>query len=143
MLRQIAHISLALLLFISTTGVAVNKHFCQNELKSVALFVKAKACHNKKVKKPCPVHGYMMVDEEGPSEKGCCDDETEIVKNEDEQIAPTLSDEALLSPVLAASLFVALQMELPQLDRQTLHYLNYKPPLLICDHPRELQVFLC
>lgn len=124
-------------------GVTVNKHFCQNELKSVALFVKAKACHNKKVKVPCPVHGFMMVEQEDSDDKGCCDDETEIIKNDEEQIAPTLSEEMLLSPALVATLFVALQMELPQLDQRTLHYLNYKPPLLICDHPRELQVFLC
>lgn len=143
MLRQIAHISLAFLLFISTMGVTVNKHFCQNELKSVALFVKAEACHSTKVKKPCPIHGFMMVEEEGSKDKGCCDDETEIVKNEEDQIGPSLPEMPVLSEALLATLFVALQLELPQLDLQTLHYLNYKPPLLICDHPSELQIFLC
>ncbi len=143
MLRQSTYISLALLLFISTTGVVVNKHFCQNELKSVALFVKAKACHNKKVKKPCPIHGYMMVEEDSPSDKGCCDDETEIVKNEEEQITPSLSEDIQLTSAFVATLFVVLQLELPRLDRQTIHYLNYKPPLLICDYPSELQIFLC
>ncbi|NRB47967.1 MAG: hypothetical protein HRU41_09875 [Saprospiraceae bacterium] len=143
MLRQIVHIGLALLLFISTTGVVVNKHFCQNELKSVALFVKAKACHTKQVKKPCPIHGYMMVDAEESDDKGCCDDETEIIKSEEDQIASTFLQEIALSPSLSANLLVVLQLERPQLDRQTIHYLNYKPPLLICEHPSELQIFLC
>lgn len=143
MLRQIVHIGLALLLLISTTGVAVNKHFCQNELKSVALFVKAKGCHSGKVKKACPVHGYMMVEAESPAQKGCCDDETEIVKTEEDQIAPTLPEKPAIQTALLATLLVVLQIELPEIDRQTLHYLNYKPPLLVCDYPSQLQIFLC
>ncbi len=84
-----------------------------------------------------------MVEAEKSDQKGCCDDETEIVKTEEDQIAPTLPEDSTIQPALLATLLVVLQLELPEIDRQTLDYLNYKPPLLVCDYPSQLQIFLC
>jgi len=142
LILRLAHITLALLLFISSTGFVVNKHYCKNELKSMALFVKAEGCSMHQVMKACPIHGQMLVDVSDEERKGCCDDTTEIVKIDEEQIAPSF-DLLPLQAVQFAPLFVAHKIELPVIDIQTLHYLNYKPPPLLCDFPISLQTFRC
>lgn len=140
LLHKLFHIILALLLFISSTGLVINKHYCQNELKSIALFVKAKACHSDSAMKNCPFHNPPDGEKK---EKDCCNDETEYVKVDEEQLTPTVEYNLPLNPVLISTLFVVLNFELPAFDKQTLHYLNYKPPLIVCDLPVRLQTFLC
>ena len=121
----------------------INKHYCQDELKSVALFVEAEPCHQPKMKH-CPFHNPPQDDDgEESHKKGCCEDESEYVKVEDEQLSSSFQFELHLNQVLIATIFVALQIELPSLDSQTIHYLNYKPPLIVCDLPVRLQTFLC
>lgn len=78
-----------------------------------------------------------------PESKNCCENETVYVKSEaDQHISASVAD-IKLNPVLLSVLFVALQIELPSSDAQSLSYLNYKPPSLVCDLPVRLQTFLC
>ena len=136
MFTRAAHIILAVLLFISSTGFVVNKHYCQGELKNMALFLKAESCHQDKAMKGCPMHSS------GEKEKkGCCDDETEYVKASDEQVASSFQIDLQVTPVLLAAIFVVFNIELPALDSNTLHYLTYKPPIVLNDLSVLLQVF--
>ena len=136
LIARATHIILAVLLFISSTGFVVNKHYCQNELKSMAIFHKAEPCHQEKAMKSCPMHSS------GEKEKkGCCDDETEYVKASDEQVASSFQIDLQVTPVLLAAIFVVFNIELPALDSNTLHYLTYKPPIVLNDLSVLLQVF--
>lgn len=108
----------------------------------MALFVKAKGCNSHKVMKACPIHGQMLVDVSDEERKGCCDDTSEIIKIDEEQIVPSF-DLLELETAQFVSFFVAQKTALPFIDIQTLHYLNYKPPLLLCDFPVSLQTFRC
>ena len=136
LIARATHIILALLLFISSTGFVVNKHYCQGELKNMALFRKAESCHQDKAMKSCPMHSS------GEKEKkGCCDDESEYVKANDEQLAPSFEINLPNIPVLWAAIFVAFHIGLPALDSNTLHYLTYKPPIVLNDISVLLQVF--
>ena len=139
MLQRLIHIVLAFLFFISSTGLVINKHYCQNELKNMALFVKAEGCHTMK-QMSCPMHSSP--EDENP-EKGCCDDETEYVKVDEEQQIQPSEINIQVNPVLMSVLFVTLNLDWPSLDKQSIHYLNYKPPLIVCDLPVSLQTFLC
>lgn len=144
MLTRIFHITLAVLLFISSTGFVVNKHYCQDELKSMALFIQAEACHKEKAVRSCPFHASPH--EEGQQKegkKGCCDDKAEYVKSDDEQLAQSFKIDLELNPVLVSAINVPLSIELPSIDEHSLHYLNYKPPLIVFDIPVRLQTFLC
>lgn len=57
MLRKIKHIVLALLLLVSTNGIAISKHYCGANLKSVSILTTPESCcelpvgccHNEKV----------------------------------------------------------------------------------------------
>ncbi|MFA8435532.1 MAG: hypothetical protein ACEPOZ_13520 [Marinifilaceae bacterium] len=44
LIKQIGHILLSLFLLISTTGVAIHKHYSGKHLYSTSLFVEAKSC---------------------------------------------------------------------------------------------------
>lgn len=90
----------------------------------------------------CPMHNAEKHHGEKES-KGCCDDETQYVKSEIDQYAQTSEVEINFSPVLLSVLFITLHIELPSIDNQSLQYLNYKPPLIVCDLPVRLQTFLC
>ena len=86
--------------------------------------------------KSCPMHSS------GEQEKkGCCDDESEYVKANDEQLAPSFEINLPNNPVLWAAIFVAFHIELPALDSNTLQYLTYKPPIVLNDISVLLQVF--
>ena len=130
------HIALAFLTFFSSSGLLINQHYCRNELKHSALFAPAKGCHAEK-KANCPMHAAAH----GFQKKGCCNDESLFLKHNQEQIqnevervkAPLPATLFALAPVFSSGLF--------SVDRQTIHYLNYKPPLITRDLPVSLQVF--
>ncbi len=72
MLRKVSHIVLALLLFVTTTGLTFSKHYCHSKLVSVSLFKEAKSC--------C-----------GPGSCSCCHNESETYRlDEDFPVAPAL-----------------------------------------------------
>ena len=99
----------------------------------MAIFVKAEPCHGGKAMKSCPMHS--------PEKKGCCDDESEYVKSNEEQLASSFQIDLKDFPVLLATIFVVFHIELPALDSNTLHYLTYKPPIVFNDISVLLQVF--
>jgi hypothetical protein len=141
---RVAHIGLSALIFISASGFVLNEHYCQNTLKSKALFVKAESCKHQDAVKPCSIHGTMPLDQKDDPDNDCCKDKSEFLKN-DEQFTSKITDTELLQKFLSANvLCVILHIDLPSIDKQTLHYLNYKPPLIVCDDmPVSLQTFLC
>jgi len=60
MLKAITNIILSLLILVSSTGIAINKHYCNNEVKSIAIYHKVESCCNA----PCK----------------CCHNETVTIK---------------------------------------------------------------
>lgn len=111
----------------------------------MALFAKAEACHQPSKKKQCPFHSTPEEKDhqDEKEKKGCCSDQTEYLKTDQEQLNQSFEFELQLNPVLLNNLFVVQSFELPSIDTQTLHYLNYKPPLIVCDFSISLQIFRC
>lgn len=142
LIARFLHIVLALLLLLSSTGLLLDKHYCQNQLKDIVVYGNAKACHTDQRMVHCPVHGEMAVPV-GEEEKGCCDDATEFVKTDQEQSFEW--SDLSLQPVSSPAVFTpaAKLWELIVCQQQTAGYLHYKPPLLTGDFTIELQVFLC
>ncbi|MCB9273139.1 MAG: hypothetical protein H6564_03815 [Lewinellaceae bacterium] len=139
MLLRMLHIALSFLMFVSSTGVVVNEHYCRDERKSAALFVKAEACHGEKAVRACPMHKDHQA---SFKKKGCCDDRTEYFKSDEEQLAQSfgiggIKDIQLFLPAF----FVAFNIKLPAVESHTLHYLTYKPPIVLNGLIVLLQVF--
>ncbi len=108
----------------------------------MALFLEAEKCHSEKMMKNCPFH-RTATDEGQSDEKGCCDDTSEYIKSENEQISSFSEISTENDHFLIDIPFVVQKIEFPSVDKQIVHYLNYKPPLIVCDFPASLQTFLC
>lgn len=141
LLFRLFHIILAVVVFFSSTGVVLSKHYCQNELKSVAIFHKAKACHKQHAMKSCPFHPGMMIPA-SEADKNCCDDETSYFQDEAEWFAQPGSFH--LVKILSPAQLIDYSCPAPVVwEKSSTHYLNYKPPLIAFDRPIRFQQFLC
>ncbi|MDX1476441.1 MAG: hypothetical protein R3301_02005 [Saprospiraceae bacterium] len=122
-------------------GVVWQRHYCQNELKSSALWVKPKSCHEVDQGKTCPKHASAVQVDANEHERGCCDNQIDYLTDDTDQIhvvAPLPVEMEHASPP-AGYLTPVVHIVLPLRTE----YLNYKPPLLFRDPVTELQVFLC
>lgn len=80
MLRSVAHIALAFVVLLSSTGLSVNMHFCHEHLVDIAVMAPAKSC--------CEVDEGM---------RGCCTTEFDGANNhcKDESISVDTADDYL------------------------------------------------
>jgi len=69
----------------STTGIVMNKHLCNGDVKNVTAYVKADHCgHDEAVKKDVPTcHEPVQTTEED----NCCENDTQELKNKEQYIA--------------------------------------------------------
>lgn len=85
MALRLLHIFLAALIFISTVGVTINRHYCQKQLRSTSLWSMPKSCHEvAAVDDPlssCPFHAKKTDKEK----RKCCSEESDYVKDETNQ----------------------------------------------------------
>lgn len=75
-------------------------------------------------------------------QKGCCDDDSQFLKHKQEQAQSETKLAKTPATAIPPAPALGFINRLPDIDKQTVHYLNYKPPLIICDLPVRLQVFL-
>ncbi len=127
---------MASLVFCSSFGLLVNQHYCRNELKHASLYAPAKACHAASMAN-CPMHAPQ---EKEP--KGCCDDQSQYLKHKQEQVQITVELPTAPSDIWLAGINALPPSLLPGINKSIAPYLNYKPPLLVCDLPVSLQAFL-
>ena len=149
MIGRFFHIVLAIAIFFSSSGFILNKHFCQNELKDVVFYLKAKSCHQsleKEIKAHCASakrgHSCPFHASAEKKEKDCCQNKSEYHKlDQDQLMAANDFKSFAFTFTLTSVSSLSLQKLIPA-DRQTIHYLNYKPPLIVCDAAPLLQTFL-
>ena len=142
---QTISLFLAFLMFLTSTGLSIDMHFCGNHLKSFSLTGKAKNCFELAKSSTCPKHKKEVATanvECEMSKKDCCHNKT-------------LNLQADLTPDLPANDFLIS----PQLDRFIIAYVavfidnkpetvakpsfaHYKPPLIPRDIPVLVQSFL-
>lgn len=144
MIHKTLHITLILIVLLSSTGFAIQRHFCQNELKGVSLFGKAENCHNTSEEKPsCPMHKSQKHNHNDQDKKTCCDDQVEFVKLNQEFYGESFQLSVHENPLLIGIIFIALRLPSSEDETSFTHFLNYKPPLIVCDFEVKLQTFLC
>lgn len=152
MAGKLLNIILAFLVITSSTGFVINQHYCQGELKGTAFMVKAKTCHDSASESEqslhladmpanCPMH-QTSKSSSCEEKKGCCNDETEFVKLDIDQEISSLKLPEISIPVISAILVFSYQLNYLSPELSPVPYLNYKPPLIVCDLPASLQTFL-
>lgn len=73
LIKKLLHITLTILLIVSTMGLTINKHYSNDKLFSTSIFFEAEAC----CEIPC----------------GCCDDESVLIKVENDYLSSSLEIE--------------------------------------------------
>ena len=145
---RILAMTLALVIFFSSTGYAIDLHYCKGELKSYRFNGKAKSCHElaltthcQMIKQSCQHHGDDGVSTDN---NGCCDNETSYVNGLDEDIAfSTVADLDLTkSQVQFCTAFISTLLSEYKSAVQSPAYLFYKPPLIHRDIQILYQTFL-
>lgn len=141
MLARLLSVCLTILVLFGAIGLPVSRHYCMGELKSVAYFGEAEKCYEKQHKPHCPFHPAPIDAEEDGEHQGCCEDEYEILRVDDQE-QPTvdvLPSFAISPPALPPLLINYLPPHLR--PRPNANFENYHPPPLLTDARLEFQVF--
>lgn len=116
----------------------VNKHFCLDQLQSIAFFADASTCSS-----------GLQEEHAGPSadlqfrRKSCCSDQCTLHKLTEEAVPQ--SDEGIPSGWTPIPPFppVAIALEVHSFEQVRLRPLSFNPPLMVFDARIDLQVFRC
>ena len=137
---------MAFLMFLASTGLSMDMHYCQNQLQGISLIGKAKSCHDRQRHAPCHKKKKTCHHSNGSAAKAdadnCCHNETIAIEKLDldataKQIA-TYQDIPLDFLAALAALYLFDYCE--QADFQP--YVHYKPPLPDRDVQVLYQTFL-
>lgn len=130
------HILMAIQIFAGSLGLVVNRHYCQEELKSTAFFLRPPSCHEQEVLKghppSCPMQAEMThkgCGGEKDQDKNCCDNTSDWLKAEQEQQIP-LQDLPQLhsSPALPPFCPTAIDPN-TSFELNLIAWLRYRPPM--------------
>ena len=102
---RILSIVMALLIFVSSIGYAVDVHYCKGQLKSYSIFGKASSCHV--AKKVCPHHANMVTTTSSKSD--CCKNKTLKIDQIDTEFNIISVAQSLNIPVLINNVFIYIQ----------------------------------
>jgi hypothetical protein len=142
---RIVALMMALLMFVTSTGFAVDMHYCQGQLKSFTLIGEAKSCHEVKADKVCPRHARMAAqDDATPSAKAndCCQNIKYVVQSDGDQIVPTADISLIQQLHQFVAVFVSAFLIADHVQTVSTEFLHYKPPLLLRDVCVLVQSFL-
>lgn len=123
---KITAIFLTVLMLISSIGVSVDVHYCQDQIKSIAFFGKAKSCHDNKVKQTC----HHSKNSNSSEKDDCCHNDKHTFENLDlDAPNPEFSNLTNFQLNFISSFFVSLSERYNNKIVQN-NYREYKPPLL-------------
>ncbi len=156
MIFRVFHISLAILVYLSSIGFSLNRHFCKNELKSVSILLPAATCvqlgctsaeHLRPVVLVEPEHkpGSCCKKQTEPVRPGdCCQDVREYLQLDPlVKIQDHVDSFGLQQATPAVALILSVWL-LPAAQPHGLQweFLHFRPPLLIRDIPVLVRCFL-
>jgi hypothetical protein len=121
-MRQIGAIISVLILWLSTTGFSVNKHYCQGELVGTSLFTTS-SC--------------TCGDEEMPMD--CCTSETDYFQLDD--VFPPAIQAAAFESVIAIPVYPTFNKQSTVFNISQSQYKLYKPPAWHVDILIDIQTF--
>ena len=141
--RQITSLFLALWVVTVSSGFTIHKHFCEGELKRIAILSEASPCEHAQPKvveaSSCPM--CKMKQQETPK-NDCCENEQSRIELEDTLTPAKVFmdfDKHFQFVALVHFIFSELYSDFPAYYK---NYLNFKPPLVTQDIPVLVQSFL-
>lgn len=130
--HRIIAITLALLMFISSTGLSMDVHYCQDQLKGISLLGKAKSCHEAQASQSCHKKNkscHHSAEATQTEKDNCCHNESLVVDKIDLGVSNTqiTTFQDIQFDFVAAFVAVYVLNYSVEVDFQS--YQHYKPPL--------------
>lgn len=139
MLLKAIHIILSILVFISSSGLMISKHYCRGELKDFGIFTKAKSCYENKDEATCLL---PLKSEPSLKKKKCCSDSLSFIQLELEQ--NNSIDEYNTQKPSSFIAIATLELKSNLLsDNNSVLFQLYRPPLIDYNYQISYQTFLC
>ena len=133
------HITLAVFLFFSSTGLEINSHFCTGNYKYSSFFVQPKNCCAK-------VQGHYHTggsSEDEANQTPCCQNKASFHKSNHPLNFTANTSPDTTFPVLKVMVSSYIDFGNINFQRLDIDYFNYKPPLIRENFPILFQVFRC
>jgi hypothetical protein len=140
LIRKTIHIGLAVLILLSSSGLIVNKHFCQNILVDTSFYVEATSCHEETQSLSVPKTSHDCDEEFEATD--CCKDVSNLLKIETEQQIEVTDIQFPKIEINSDFQLISAQYAyLTEAHNQGRY--KYASPLLVYDIFIDLQSFLC
>ena len=124
MLHKILSIAMAFVVLLSTLSFTISKHYCGDTLVDTSLFSKAKSCGmemQNSSNKDCSI-----------IKKNCCSEEQQLIEGQDNlKLDFTKFD---LQQKIFVNTFVYTYINLFEgITKESIHFKDYSPPLIVKD----------
>lgn len=144
MIKKFIHLFLAVSVFLSSAGIWVNSHFCQEKYVGSSLFFSLGSCCSNMDSSPCSMETMSCKHgKKDQNEKNCCQNKKQYYKLDQTQEIQTLE----LKDFGFSKKLIALVPFTPKFETttfQTKHFpQNYSPPFIVYDRRVRFQTFLC
>ena len=151
--HRIAAISMALLMLLSSTGYAMDIHYCQDQLENISLFGKSESCHEKQKTPTCHQTKTSLTDGQESchnkeddvsktAEDNCCHNESFLIEKPDLDATPTQSTTVQNIQLDVVAAFIAVYVFNYGIEADYQPFAQYKPPLPDRDVQVLYQTFL-
>ena len=131
--NRIAAISMALLILLSSTGFAMDAHYCQDQFKGISFFGNSESCNDQPETSPCrKTKKSCQHQEDGLSQTekdACCQNESIVLEKSD--MDATIPQLATIQDIQLnfVAAFVAVYIFNNHVDADFQPFEPYKPPL--------------
>lgn len=148
-IKALIHIIVASFVFLSSTGLLINSHYCQGEFVKASFFFSFGSCCGDKPLESCtPKEGSCSIGDnhdhnEEEEDGGCCDNKSDYFKLEQDQQIQHVKFKPLKQLITWNPITPRIHAKLTTLDKRTFRFYNHFPPLIVFDRQVRLQTFLC
>ncbi len=133
-------------MLLSSIGISMDVHYCQDQLKGISLFGKAKSCHKKQETPHCHQTEKSCYDKEygnsNADKDNCCHNETVVIEKSDLDATPTQLATVQDIQLDFVAAFIAVYVFNYNVRADFQPYAQYKPPLPDRDVQVLYQTFL-
>ena len=133
-LRNSVAVGLAILVLFSTLSFTIHKHYCGETLVDTSLFAEADSC-GMEAKAPAPEDRCTI------QMKNCCTDVVDVIEGQDDLKIDFYSLDFEQQVFIASFVYSYINL-FESVDKETIHFKDYSPPLIVRDIHILDEVFL-
>lgn len=142
MIKLFIHTLVMFSVFISSTGLWINNHYCQGEFVKTS-FINLGSCCNEAEFDLCAPNNRACNQEQHQEDKGCCENRPILKKLNQNQLVDEIKLKSDKDFNVINVIIPLANNEYLFLDKQSVQNFSYLPPILLFDRQVKYQTFLC